>query len=74
MSFMAFLSISLGILNLFPIPVLDGGHILFYTIELIIGRPVNLKVREIAQQVGLALLLLLMGFAFYNDIMKLFIR
>ncbi len=74
MSFMAFLSVSLGILNLFPIPVLDGGHILFFTIELMTGRPVNLKVREIAQQIGLALLLLLMGFAFYNDIMKLFIR
>ncbi len=72
MSFMAFLSVSLGLLNLFPIPVLDGGHILFFTVELIAGRPVNLKVREIAQQVGLGLLLLLMGFAFYNDIMKLF--
>jgi len=73
MSFMAFLSVSLGLLNLFPIPVLDGGHILFFTIELIAGRPVNLKVREISQQIGMALLLLLMGFAFYNDIMKLFV-
>lgn len=74
LSFMAFLSVSLAILNLFPIPVLDGGHILFFTIELITGRPVNLKAQEFAQMVGLTILLLLMGYAFYNDIMKLFIQ
>ena len=67
----AFLSIQLGILNLLPIPILDGGHLFFNLIEVIIRRPLSLRVREIAQQVGLALLLLLMLLAFYNDITRL---
>jgi regulator of sigma E protease len=68
---LAFLSIQLGILNLLPIPILDGGHLFFNLIEAIIRRPLSLRVREIAQQVGLALLLLLMLLAFYNDITRL---
>jgi len=72
LSMLAFLSIQLGILNLLPVPVLDGGHILFSLLELIFRRPLSLRVREAAQQVGLLLLLGLMVLAFYNDIMRLF--
>ncbi len=64
----AILSITLGVMNILPIPVLDGGHLLFFVIEAVIGRPLSIRKREIAQQVGLALLLLLMALAFYNDI------
>lgn len=64
----AILSITLGVMNILPIPVLDGGHLLFFVIEAVIGRPLGIRKREIAQQVGLALLLLLMVLAFYNDI------
>jgi regulator of sigma E protease len=72
LAFMALLSINLGILNLLPVPVLDGGHLFFFFCELIIGRPVNQKVREYAQQIGLFLLLSLMVLAFYNDIVRYF--
>ena len=68
---LAFLSIQLGILNPLPIPILDGGHLFFNLIEVIIRQPLSLRIREIAQQVGLALLLLLMLLAFYNDITRL---
>lgn len=74
MLFIAILSINLGVINLFPIPILDGGHILFFLIEAVIGKPVSIKKREIAQQVGLFLLVSLMLFAFYNDIMRFFIK
>jgi len=70
--FMAILSINLGVLNLLPIPVLDGGHLFFTLIELVTGKEVNIKWREMAQQVGFFLLLLLMLFVFYNDIMRIF--
>ncbi len=70
-SVLAFISIQLGILNLLPIPILDGGHILFYIIELIIRRPVSIRIREMSQQVGMALLLMLMVLAFYNDFVRL---
>lgn len=70
--FIAFLSINLAILNFLPIPVLDGGHLLFFTIEAILRRPVSIRVREIAQQGGLIILMSLMIFAFYNDIMRVF--
>jgi regulator of sigma E protease len=70
-SFTALLSINLAILNLLPIPILDGGHLLFAGIEWIRGKPVSLRKREIAQQVGLVLLVGLMVFAFYNDIFRL---
>ncbi len=66
----AILSITLGVMNILPIPVLDGGHLLFFVIEAVLGRPLGLRKREIAQQVGLAMLLLLMVLAFYNDIMR----
>jgi len=55
-----------------PIPVLDGGHILFYTIELLKGSPVSLKKMELAQQVGLVLLMSLMLFALFNDVNRVF--
>jgi len=72
--FLAFLSINLGILNLLPIPILDGGHILFFSLEAILGRPISLKKREMAQQIGLIFIVSLMLFAFYNDILRLFGR
>ena len=68
----AFLSINLGLLNLLPIPILDGGHILFFLIEIIKGKPVSEANRERAAQVGLFMLLSLMVFAFYNDLMRVF--
>ncbi len=70
--FMALISINLGILNLLPIPILDGGHILFFAVEGLMGRPLSMRKREIAQQVGLFLLISLMVFAFYNDLMRVF--
>ena len=72
LAFIALISVNLGILNLLPVPVLDGGHILFFSIEAVIGRPVSLKTREIAQQIGIFLLMMLMVFVFYNDIMRFF--
>jgi regulator of sigma E protease len=69
--FMSILSINLGVLNLLPIPVLDGGHLLFYLIEIVTRREVNMKWREMAQQVGFFLLIMLMIFVFYNDIVKM---
>lgn len=71
---LAFISIQLGILNLLPVPVLDGGHLIFFLYELIFRRPLSLRAREIAQQVGLGLLLLLMLLAFYNDLVRLFLQ
>lgn len=73
LAFMALLSINLGVLNLLPVPVLDGGHLLFYFMELIFRRPVPQKVREYAQQIGMVLLLGLMVMAFYNDIIRYFV-
>jgi len=70
--FIALLSINLAVLNFLPIPVLDGGHLLFFFIEAAIGRPVNTRMREIAQQVGIFVLILLMVFVFYNDITRIF--
>lgn len=69
--FAAVISINLGILNLLPIPILDGGHIMFMTIEAIIRRPINEKVIMISQKVGLALIIMLMAFAMYNDIFRI---
>lgn len=70
--FVAILSVNLGVLNLLPIPVLDGGHLLFFLLEGILGRPVKLKHRERAQQVGIFVLILIMIYAFYNDIARFF--
>jgi regulator of sigma E protease len=69
--FVALISVNLAILNLLPVPMLDGGHLLFFVIEGVLGRPLSVRKREIAQQVGLALLLLLMVFALFNDITRL---
>jgi regulator of sigma E protease len=70
LNFMAVISINLGVLNLLPIPVLDGGHFLFFIMEALLRRPLDTRHREIAQQVGLVLLVSLMAFAFYNDIVR----
>ena len=67
----ALISINLGLINLLPIPILDGGHILFFLIEILKGKPLSERNRERAQQVGLFMLLSLMVFAFYNDIMRI---
>jgi len=71
LKFVALISISLGVLNLLPIPVLDGGHLLYYTVEIIKGGPIPERIMEIGQQIGLVLLVMLMAFAFYNDINRL---
>jgi regulator of sigma E protease len=65
---MALVSVNLGLINLMPIPVLDGGHLLFFSIEAVIRRPLPLRVREVASIIGLLLLFLLMGIAFKNDV------
>ncbi len=70
-SFLALLSISLGVLNLLPIPVLDGGHLLFYSIELLAGRPVPEKIQSIGYQLGLFMVLGIMLLALYNDFTRL---
>jgi len=69
--FTALLSVNLGILNLLPIPILDGGHLIFFGIEWIIGKPLSLKKREVAQQVGMFILVMMMVFVFYNDIVRI---
>lgn len=71
LSLLALLSISLGVLNLLPIPVLDGGHLLYYGIEAIKGSPVSERVQMVGLQVGMALVLCIMGLALYNDILRL---
>lgn len=71
-TFLALISISLGVLNLLPIPLLDGGHLMYYAVEIIKGSPVSERAMEFGQRVGLALLLVIMAFAFYNDINRLF--
>jgi regulator of sigma E protease len=71
-SFMAVLSVNLGIINLFPIPVLDGGHLFFFSIEAIRRKPLSLQAQGRLQQVGIALLGMLMLFVFYNDFVRLF--
>jgi len=68
----AFLSVNLAILNILPIPILDGGHLMFLILEAIKRKPVSIKGRMIAQQVGMALLLLLMVVVTYNDIIRVF--
>jgi regulator of sigma E protease len=71
LSFLALISISLGVLNLLPVPVLDGGHLLYYLIELVKGSPLSESIQAAGQRVGLAVLLMLMGLAFFNDITRL---
>jgi regulator of sigma E protease len=69
--FLALISISLGVLNLLPIPLLDGGHLMYYIVEIFKGAPVSEHVMEIGQRVGMGLLLLMMAFALYNDVNRL---
>lgn len=69
--FTALISVNLGILNLLPIPLLDGGHLVFFGIEVAAGKPIEAKKIEMAQRVGLMFLVVLMVFVFYNDIMRL---
>ncbi|MFZ6772547.1 RIP metalloprotease RseP [Undibacterium sp. SXout7W] len=71
LSFIALISISLGVMNLLPIPVLDGGHLLYYSLEVLTGKRVPERVGEIAQRIGVTLLMTLMAIAFFNDIVRL---
>ncbi len=70
-AFLALISISLGVLNLLPIPLLDGGHLLYYLVEIFKGSPLSERTMELGQRLGLTLLLSLMAFAFYNDLNRL---
>ena len=70
--FLALVSISLGVLNLLPIPLLDGGHLMYYIVEVVKGSPVPDRIMELGQRFGMAALLTMMVFAFYNDITRLF--
>lgn len=72
-AFLALVSVSLGVLNLLPVPLLDGGHLLYYFAEFFTGRPVSERIQEIGQKIGIGLLTLLMFFALYNDIQRLFV-
>ena len=74
LTFLAIVSISLGVLNLMPIPILDGGQMVFQVIELAKGSPLSERAQVLGQQVGIALLLLLMSLAFYNDITSRFLN
>jgi regulator of sigma E protease len=71
LSFIAIMSVSLAVLNLLPVPVLDGGHLLYFFVELVKGSPLSERAQVLGQQVGLTLLVALMGLAFYNDILRL---
>ena len=70
--FMALLSVNLAVLNILPIPVLDGGHLIFLAIEKVRGSPLSMKIRSTAQQIGVILLLGLIVFVTYNDVLRLF--
>nr|AGU10099.1 Peptidase family M50 [uncultured organism] len=72
LQFIAFISISLGVMNLLPIPVLDGGHLLYYSLEVLTGRPLPARVGEFAQRAGVGLLFMLMALAVFNDLVRLF--
>jgi len=72
LSFLALVSISLGVLNLLPVPVLDGGHLMYYLIEVVKGSPLSESLQQVGQRIGLVLLLILMGLALANDLARLF--
>jgi regulator of sigma E protease len=69
--FTAIISVNLALLNLLPVPMLDGGHLFFFVIEAVMGRPLSLRKREAAQQLGFVLLMLLMVYALYNDLVRI---
>jgi regulator of sigma E protease len=71
-SYLALISISLGVLNLMPVPLLDGGHLLYYLAELVKGSPVSDRAMEIGQRIGMAMLAMLMVLALVNDVSRLF--
>jgi regulator of sigma E protease len=71
LGFLALISISLGVLNLLPIPLLDGGHLMYYVVEIIKGTPLSEKSMAIGQKMGMMMLFTLMVFAIYNDINRL---
>ncbi len=68
LGYLALISVSLGVLNLLPVPLLDGGHLMYYTAELVTGRPVSDRIADIGQRIGIAVLFMLMGLALYNDL------
>ena len=70
--YLALISISLGVLNLLPVPLLDGGHLLYYFVELLKGSPVSDRAFEVGQRIGIAVLAMLMALAFFNDLSRLF--
>jgi regulator of sigma E protease len=72
LGFLALVSISLGVLNLLPVPVLDGGQVAFQLVEIAKGAPLSMEAQVFGQKIGIAMLVLLMGFAFYNDLSRLF--
>jgi regulator of sigma E protease len=72
LGFLAIVSISLGVLNLLPIPVLDGGQIVYQSIEGLKGSPLSERAQIVGQQIGIFALILLMSFAFYNDLARIF--
>jgi len=72
LGFLAIISLSLALLNLLPIPVLDGGHLMYYLIELVKGSPVSERVQQFGQTIGIGLLAMLMVVAFYNDLARVF--
>ncbi len=71
LGFLALISVNLGIINLFPLPVLDGGHLVYFLIEAITGKPVSEKIQEVGFRIGAAILMLLMGIALFNDFARL---
>ncbi len=71
-SFIALVSISLGVLNLLPVPLLDGGHLLYYFAEFIKGSPISDRAFEVGQRIGMAILAVLMTLALFNDVSRLF--
>lgn len=70
-SFLALVSVSIGILNLLPVPLLDGGHLMYYSFEILLGRPVSERAMEVGSRIGIAILFLLMALALYNDLVRL---
>ncbi|MGB1271134.1 MAG: site-2 protease family protein, partial [Endozoicomonas sp.] len=72
-SFLALLSVSLGVLNLLPIPVLDGGHLLFYAVELVRGKPLSEKTQMLGLKIGVTLVVGVMMLAMYNDLSRFFL-